>query len=713
MAILQPKVTAFLGLNNKLNPCSHEYREGMAYRSLNARIDDSGLWSGRPSLTASSAEPTKRAAYTGATGVHYKNVAIENTNTIVTGLLSADSCDVGPNDFLYNTTGTGSITRLKADGTVTTCATLAPPRWWNETTTTHGSEMTGATGASADFSVLYANDGVFTRAENGTYFYILTYFDNIYKRESLPSIVMSGEVDGDTKDHLELKIKAAASSDMRVRVYRSLRVDSTASVYNPVNRFYFLTELTTNEAFNVTTITAFADGGGGTVDVTAASSGLLAGDTVTIAGTISYNGTFVITAVAGNDFTITATWVADDAIGTASYGATSNSTNANTWYSYKDYLHDNEVKSVEYDARGSTQPTAIDYLASFNNRMLYFKGNTLYWSSAGRPDEVAQEYDLIYHQDNWATDPGDNETVSKNKPLLSVGVYGEAKYEISELSGQTVTGALRKDGRLLVWTGKMFGYIESTNRLEGYRFRKIRDGIGLVNDKCLVETPFGIFGADREGMWHLTNSGTLKRISDDKIDIKAGTDTTLTQAKITDSCIVWVPGLNEVWWCIPETTNVQIVYQADRQIFVGPYNHTITGGCNYVTSAGAYAYVTGDKVVSSTIDTTAEQVLQFWFGQSSLAFVKENAKVEIIYNSITDSKIVAVIVYQNNIAKTTGATDSGTWSHTSDDLVGQYDARQSGRMLLVQITTPIACSAPIVSITYTADLVPWGEKHNR
>ncbi len=65
-------------------------------------------------------------------------------------------------------------------------------------------------------------------------------------------------------------------------------------------------------------ITAFADGGGGTVDVTAGTHGFDDGDTVTISGTTNYNGTFIITLIDVDNFTITDTFVADDATGTVS-----------------------------------------------------------------------------------------------------------------------------------------------------------------------------------------------------------------------------------------------------------------------------------------------------------------------------------------------------------------------------------------------------------
>lgn len=63
-------------------------------------------------------------------------------------------------------------------------------------------------------------------------------------------------------------------------------------------------------------ITAFADGGGGQVVVTSAGHSLANGDAVTIAGTTSYNGNFTVSAVTTDTFQITDTFVADDATGT-------------------------------------------------------------------------------------------------------------------------------------------------------------------------------------------------------------------------------------------------------------------------------------------------------------------------------------------------------------------------------------------------------------
>lgn len=62
-------------------------------------------------------------------------------------------------------------------------------------------------------------------------------------------------------------------------------------------------------------ISAFADGGGGTVTVTSANHGLITGAKIVISGTTNYNGTFTISTVTQNTFKITDTWVSDDAAG--------------------------------------------------------------------------------------------------------------------------------------------------------------------------------------------------------------------------------------------------------------------------------------------------------------------------------------------------------------------------------------------------------------
>jgi len=60
------------------------------------------------------------------------------------------------------------------------------------------------------------------------------------------------------------------------------------------------------------TPTAYADGGGGFVEVTSAAHTLANGNEVVIVGTTNYNGTFRVSSVAANTFEIEDTWVAND-----------------------------------------------------------------------------------------------------------------------------------------------------------------------------------------------------------------------------------------------------------------------------------------------------------------------------------------------------------------------------------------------------------------
>jgi len=594
MEYTNDRVNTFLGLNNKMNPASAEFREGMASRSLNCRIDQYGLWSARPALVAESGKPSLLA--TGTTNAkHFKFLAVEGTSRIISELADNDSCDTGTNGYLYLTTQSGAIKYFTAT-TNSTVTAFTPP----------------ATITAADQS----GD---TRGQSGTYYYMCTYYDDTRKRESLPSPIADIEVDTDTDGHVRLTVPGPAEG-ISTRVYRSLRTSATDNEYNATNIFYYL----------------------GEVDYVSGSATL----------------------------------------------------------TFDDYLHDDDINRSQYEGRGSAPPTAIDYVVSYNNRMLYFKDSTLWWSSAGRPEEVAQEYTLTYQTDS---------STVVSKPKLTNG-YGEAKYEIAELAGQKVVGAKKFGNRLWVWTDAMTGYLEA-NRVEGYKFKVARQGIGLVSDKCLAHSPYGVFGADRIGTWLLDNQFVLKRLSNDVIDIESGTDTTLTQAKITASCGIWVPGLNEYWWClyIPGETPsnyVQIIYQADRGVFVGPYTHPITGGCNIVNAAaGLQAYVTGDKYVSTTAsDTTVAQTLEFWMGQSSPTVVKDKLEVEVVHSKLPTAA-VGLSVYQNSITATTSITPQ-TVSYTAS--TGKVKSVGSGRYFKIALTLP-AAGAPVANINYKFNAIGWND----
>lgn len=588
-------------MNNLLNPASAEYREGMAYRAKDCRLNNKGLWVARPKLSTTVGAPgTVAFDLTGwGTGLHFKNLAIQGTDKIVETLATTDVVSVGPNEILYGTKGSGTVARMGSNGVDSVIAAPTAP------TVTSPPADTGSTPS---------------RQENGSYFYIFTSYNSTYKHECIPAKAYQVDLADVTTNTVTMTLTENGDGD-EIRIYRTSRTSVNDGVYAPNNRFYF--------------------------------------------------------------------------VGTATSGA-----------AYVDRLHDQEIVNNEYEARGSVPPAAIDYLVSWNNRMYYFKDNIIYWSSAGRPQEVAQTFTLATE-----TEEGGSTVDITIKPLLSVGSYGEAKYEISELASKTVTAAIPRGGKLWVFTATTVGYLVPTNQLEGVKYKEFRVGIGAVNDKCIAFTPYGVFGADRQGMWQLSNYDELKRISDGTIDFLAGADTTLTQSYVTDSFILWVPVLEEVWWCMQYAatpTYIQAVYQANRGIFTGPYTHTITGGCNYTSTSGAYAYVTGPYIIDqTTADTTPIQYLDFWLGQSKPAAIKDSLEIQMMH-SATPGGDVTVKIYQSDIASTSDITSEDTDYATATK---NLEAHNAGRFFKIEITLP-AAGAPLALFNYRYNIAGyiWPEK---
>ncbi len=133
------------------------------------------------------------------------------------------------------------------------------------------------------------------------------------------------------------------------------------------------------------------------------------------------------------------------------------------------------------------------------------------------------------------------------------------------------------------------------------------------------------------------------------------------------------------------------------------------------TAGGAQSYLTGGVTPSATsVATDRQQQLDFWMGQHSLETIKDNLKVEIVYESITANKLVTVDIYQNQIASTTGAQSDLGAKHSDSNLVGKADGHHSGRMFLIRISTDDdATHCPIIAINYTANHIEWSEKHAR
>ncbi len=717
---INPVVDTFRGINNALNPCSAQYRQFMAYVCKNSRINDSGIWDKAAALgnVASGATQTNLPEdLSGTDDLHFKECFIKGTQIIVGKLNWNTSIDVGPNKYAYYVDpaldsgevkwwdGAGSteftdwdkagmgkpdadkivaIASCSAAGGTVTITTstvhgLATNDYvtiegttnydevnvkvtvTNTTVFTYTSAKTGATstGVMTAGVTIADNSGSLKggRMQRGTYYYMYTYYDTAREVESLPSTV---------KDWVCSAWASQNSVDSAVYPTITINPDPTHAPSVGSKRM-----ATTRCRIYRTKRTYEPDR-----ELNSPSEFFYIGD--------------------------------------VAYSATS--------MSMDDFAHDSELVD-RYEGRGTPPPTGVDLLVSFENRMYYFVDNVVYWSSSGRPGEVAQEYTLTFKAVDPANGAGGLPLTSTFPvmPTLAGTVQGESKYEISELAGQTVIGAYPYNGKLWIWTNTMVGYLRPTLATEGIKFHLVRKGLGLISSKTLAHTPYGLFGADREGVWLLDNNNALGRLSKGTIAIDDSTKTTyFLQSTLTKSFGVWVPALDEYWWCAVNTGETvvhrQLAYQPLRRLFGGVYEYSgLTGGCAMTTAGGAQSYLTGGKTPSKTaVATDMQQQLDFWMGQHSLESVKDNLKVEVVYESITTSQSVTVVIYQNNIASTTGAVYTDNFTHDENNLVGAAHAKGSGRMFLVRITTTNnATHAPIIAINYTANHVLWSEKHGR
>jgi hypothetical protein len=700
----------------------------MAYNALNSRIDISGLWNKAAALADTVlGSATLSAVPTTGTNVHFKNATIKDIHHVVSNLKYNTSFAVGTNKYGY----------LAADD----LGAVRAPYWWDGTTkasaaayvnntTAFNYALAGLARPSGDCLGFAATGTSNGRMLQGDYYYMYTWYDTVRQVESLPSGVI-----GVTKDYSVNYIVIGAKSEVqssapsvgspryntntKIRFYRSKRTNTSSVDFNPPNRFYFIGEMDyPSTAFATKTTSALYDHAGaaegdrklyhGTNNTFA---NIAAGQWVYLSGAAGAGvatGWYYVTGIdaTNHKYLLLA----------ASSGLTADDTSIQVegpTAGFIDYMHDNELLD-EYEGRGTPPPTAIDCIASFNNRMYYFVKNTVYWSSAGRPEEVALKYTLTYTVSSYYL----NVTASvENTPLLSTGAYGEAKYEIAELNGETIVAAYVYKNRLYLWTNQgSFGYLENSYAVEGARFTMLRKGISVISDKTLAETPYGLFGADREGVWQLDTAGQIYRLSKNWIDIDTSTKTTYAkQSTLTDSFGVWSARLDEYIWCLVNTGETvvhrQIAYNPVRRVFSGIYAYPdLTGGCEIMTSGGVQNYLTGAKTFNPASVQALAQTLQFWMGQDSLESIKDSLEIEVIYSGITTAKTVTINVYQNNIASTTGASSLAGITHTSANLVGIVKPSGSGRMFLVEITIPADCTSPIVAINYIANYVEWNEK---
>uniref|UniRef100_A0A6H1ZPG9 Uncharacterized protein n=2 Tax=viral metagenome TaxID=1070528 RepID=A0A6H1ZPG9_9ZZZZ len=355
--------------------------------------------------------------------------------------------------------------------------------------------------------------------------------------------------------------------------------------------------------------------------------------------------------------------------------------------SYSDYRGDDELL-VEYEGRGTVM-TDPDFIVSYNDRMLYFRDNILWWSSSGRPEEVAQKYDIVFYSGGYTQ-------TMPSYPKLTNG-YGETKKEISELAGQTVTGAIEKDGKLWIFTEALCGYLAEAYGGEGYVFKVFRRGIGALNQFVLQSCEHGIFGFDGQGMWLLDNSNRIKRLTDNRVDLSSFYSGSFLG--------IWVANLNEYWMCNGTTV---IPYQADREIFVGPYTLAITAGCSWYDDTGAWG-LTGASKISEGI---AGITLIFYLGQSSPTTIKQQITVEAVQagNSSLTVKVTPLPRRSiTGISPVPTEISSGAISETAV----RATAVTTGRMIKAEITLVSSLDGGISTINYRYDPIGWSVENGR
>ena len=358
---------------------------------------------------------------------------------------------------------------------------------------------------------------------------------------------------------------------------------------------------------------------------------------------------------------------------------------------YDDYRSDGEL-TVEYEGRGTvlTDPT---FIVSYADRMLYFKGNTLWWSSSGRPEEVAQKYTIHFVSGIQSQD-------MISYPKLLDG-YGEAKKEITELSGETISGAIEKDGKMWVFTKSMVGYLSEANNEEGYKFKVFRRGVGVLNQFCLQSCEHGVFGFDGQGMWLLDNSNRITRITDNRVNLS---DFYTGSPTFTG---IWCPNLNEYWMC---NGTKAIAYQADREIFVGHYTLTISAGCSWYDDEGAWGLVGISKIVEGT----GEVNLTFYLGQSSPTTVKQRITVEAVQAG--NSSITVKVTPLPRMTTTETPLSPAPTELTSGAIAAtavRCTADTTGRMVKAQIILASSLNGGISTINYRYEPIEWNEDYGR
>ena len=483
MRKITPKVNVFNGVNNALNPCSPLYRQGAAWDAQNSRLNKSGLWDKAAALSACSlgAAAVRGLPVSSITDhPHYADTNIKSTHIIAKNLKNDSHVAVGPNKYAYAVDDDLGSSRAAHwwDGTDAASSKTIALIWNNTTDNTlvtvrvtgghgfHTSQIIDTTDCPSEYNT---TDKTIIVTSTTEFTYVDVSLEDVYDGYMGGTVAIANPAVAFTSNTAACNYAVAGMAVPTTAISVADNGDTNYGGRMEKGIYYYMYTLydTAREVeslpSNVTSWTSTS------WDYFEAGYHSAVYPTITITADATHT-TRLDTTTKVRIYRSFRT--SDDEkmfnspnqfyyVGEIDYNAEA--------MTFSDYAHDTEIENDPYEGRGSRPPTSVDCLVPFNNRMYYFVDNVVYWSSAGRPEEVALNYTLTYKLDN-PNGEGTQTTTVPMQPVLVGGISGEAKYEISELRGETVIGAYSIDNKLWIWTQNTAGFLKRSNQSEGVTY---------------------------------------------------------------------------------------------------------------------------------------------------------------------------------------------------------------------------------------------------
>lgn len=351
-------------------------------------------------------------------------------------------------------------------------------------------------------------------------------------------------------------------------------------------------------------ITAFADAGGGFTTVTSAAHTINNGDTVTISGTSSYNGTFAVSSVTANTFDIPVTFVADDATGTwigdffLEVVATNFDADADVEFEvYRDkmwfvngvtdngnvlhFLDTAEVLTGLTTSSGLEQ--GINHIVLHLERVWISKENKIF---------VSKQYPLGTNQD-WDTD-------------AYVGTQTAGLLQVDEKTDEAILKMVTQFGQLVIFR-KDSTHVVSGKVILTSTIQKSFNATGVVASKSVSKADKNIFFIGKSGVKLFTGisvqEGTTEFDSVTTNNIDRRIKPLIDAAAASGGGLEKFVGFNfEDKYYLSDANNTIFVFD---EITGGWSRWTGTAAENFVTDGVDLFYGKGEKFFKSNSDTLA------------------------------------------------------------------------------------------------------------